>query len=58
MNLDPETPVVLFDNQSVAPIGAIASTLPVADAGPDPIPSESIVGEPFFWASASVLVSL
>ena len=58
MNLDPETLVVLLDNLPAAAIGAIGSTLPVGDAGPEPMPSESVVGEPFFWASASVLVNL
>jgi hypothetical protein len=57
MNLDPET-LVLLDDLPVATIGASGSTLPVGDAGPDPMPPESVVGGPFFWASASVLVNL
>lgn len=58
MNLDPGTMVVLPDNQPLAPSGGIASTLAGRDTAPHPTPSESIVGEPFFWASASVLVNL
>ncbi len=58
MNLDPESLVMLLDKPPVAAVGVIGSTLPVGDAGPDPVSPESIVGAPFFWASASVLVNL
>jgi hypothetical protein len=59
MNLDPETLFSLLDKRPPEPSALIvsASAAPTQDAGPGDTP-ESIVGEPFFWGSASALADL
>jgi hypothetical protein len=56
MNLDPETLFELLDRQLLAPIGTVSSTPALLIEGSDARqgPTESIVGEPFFWAPAPV----
>jgi hypothetical protein len=56
MNLDPETLFELLDRQLLAPIGTDSSTPALLIEGTDATqgPTESIVGEPFFWAPALV----
>jgi len=59
MNLDPETLFSLLDERPPGP-GALmvsASAVPTPDAGPGH-KAGSIVGEPFFWGSASALADL
>jgi hypothetical protein len=60
MNLDPETLFALLDAEPRVPIVPTDSTpaVPTQDTGSDRTPSESIVGDHFFWASASVPVDL
>ena len=59
MNLDPETLFELLDRQPVAPIGTVSSRPALLIEGSDATqgPTESIVGGPFFWASAPVQVN-
>jgi hypothetical protein len=55
MNPDPEPLFALLDDQPRAPAAALASSQAPT---PDPTPSDSIVGEPFFWASGCAGVCL
>jgi hypothetical protein len=60
MNPDPETLFVLRVTEPPTPIRAVDATCAVQtqEAGPGQMPSETIVGEPFFWASGSVVANL
>jgi hypothetical protein len=51
MNLDPETLFALLDAEPRVPIVPTGSTsaVPTQDTGSDQTPSESIVGDYFFW---------
>lgn len=55
MNPDPETLLALLDDPLRAPTAAFGSSQAPT---PDPTPSDSIVGEPFFWASGCAGVCL